>query len=393
MKNWKKTSIWTTVILIAILIGAFYIFNLSISIPSGDIEFSPKNEITSIDSEFLGPKPKNIIIFIADGMGFGHLSLAMQTQQSENTPSVWNSFDMKGWHDARSAYGSLTDSEASATAMATGTSTNFGHIGIDQDENPLKNIFEIASDQGYSTGIVTDSYVWDGTPAAFSSHIRNEDDARNILTQIAASEIDLLFGELEDVGENDVPEEEESFEILKKRFTMLDPTLEIPSNARSKPIAAIFKEDEIQDMSSTPNLLQCTQTALTYMSAQNKPFALLVECEELDSASHENDSKRVLNGLESIQQTLTHILKFAEQNGETLVIFTGDHETGGLAAVSDFNNYPKLQIRWSTKSHTAAVVPLFAFGPGASFFADVNRNWEIGNKMIQILLSNEQEDE
>jgi alkaline phosphatase len=62
-------------------------------------------------------KPKNIIVFIVDGMGFGHLSLALKTHQSENTASVWNEFDVKGWRDARSVYGPLTDSEASATAM------------------------------------------------------------------------------------------------------------------------------------------------------------------------------------------------------------------------------------------------------------------------------------
>ena len=70
-----------------------------------------------------GAKPKNIILFVADGMGFSHLSLAMHTLQSENVPSVWHEFDVKGWHDTKSTYGPLTDSGASATAMATGTAT------------------------------------------------------------------------------------------------------------------------------------------------------------------------------------------------------------------------------------------------------------------------------
>ena len=103
----------------------------------------------------------------------------------------------------------------------------------------------------------------------------------------------------------------------------------------------------------------------------------MVECEELDSASHRNDSKRVVKGIESIQETLAMLLEFSKNNGETLVLFTSDHETGGMAVVSE-KNYPKMQIAWSTKDHTASLVPLFAKGPGAEYFSEVRRNYQIG---------------
>jgi len=360
--------------------------NITVSIPSSDIEFSPGQDINKVKPEYFGEKPKNIIVFIADGMGFSHLSLALLTQQSENTPSVWQEFDVKGWHDARSVYGPLTDSEASATAMASGTSTSFGFIGLDQDGNALKSVFELASDQQYTTAIVTDSYIWDGTPAAFVTHTKSEDDAKDILTQIASSKLDLLFGELEDLGEGDIPDEEETLKILNKRFQLLDKSLELPDRgSMHKPIAAIFAEDEVQDLNSSPNLTKLTDVALKYLSYQDKPFVLLVESEEMDAASHNNDSDRVINGLKSIQQTLSLVLSFSKTQGQTLVLFTADHETGGLSVVADFGDYPKLQIRWSTKNHTAAVVPLFAKGPGAEYFSDIHRNWEIGNRLKKLI--------
>lgn len=393
MNSWKKISFLTGLGIILLLAILVYILNISISIPSSDIEFSPGQSINKLESEYKGEKPKNIIVFIADGMGFSHLSLALHTQQSENSPSVWQEFDVKGWHDARSIYGPITDSEASATAIATGTSTNFGHIGIDKDQKPLVNIFEVATSYQYRTGIVTDSYIWDGTPAAFVAIIRNEDDARSILSQMAESDLDLLFGELEDVGEDDVPEVDETLEILQRRFHLLERSLELPDGANSAdPVAVIFEEDEIQDMNSSPNLLQLTETALTYMSFQDSPFILLVESEEIDAASHANNSKRVLLGLKSIQETLSLVLNFAQRNGETLVLFTSDHETGGLTAVANFNYYPKMQIMWSTKNHTAALVPLFATGPGAEYFANVHRNSEIGI-CLKKLISNDIMDE
>ncbi|MBT8274692.1 MAG: alkaline phosphatase [Bacteroidia bacterium] len=389
MKSWKKTSLLTTLIILVLLSSVYYIFNMSVSVPSSDIEFSPGQVEGKLNGVYEGQKPKNIIVFIADGMGFSHLSLALQTQQTENTPSVWQAFDVKGWHDPRSLIGPLTDSEASATAMATGVSTNFGHIGMSNEGETLENIFEMAWAMNYATGIVTDSYVWDGTPAAFTVHTRNEDDARDILTQLANSDLDLLFGELEDVGEDEVPEVEETIAILEKRFQLLDASLKLPTgDAATSPVAVLFEEDEIQDLDSEPNLPELTETALEYLTNQGKAFLLLVECEEMDSASHTNNTDRVVKGLQSLQKTLAMLQEFVEKNGETLLIFTSDHETGGLATLSDYNNYPNMQVRWSTNEHSAAVVPLFAKGPGAHCFADVHRNWQIGDCLIELISQN-----
>ncbi|MCW5517122.1 alkaline phosphatase [Muriicola sp. Z0-33] len=386
MKNWKKTSLLTALVLGLLIVGIFYLFNLKVVSSSGDIEFSPGLEPKGTTIDSVDNTPRNIIIFVADGLGFTHLSLAMLTQQKENKTSVWQQFDVKSWHDTRSTFGPLTDSGASATAMATGTSTFFEVIGQDAEGNHLTNVFELANAQQYNTAIVTDSYIWDATPAAFVAHTGSRDNAREILTQIAASELDLLFGELEDLGEDEIPDLETTIEILKQRFQLLDATLTLPQQTEVlAPIAAIFEEDEIQDMTSTPNLLQLTDAALRYLSYRDSPFILLVECEEMDSASHRNDSKRVLKGIAALQETLSLVLDYAKTQGETLVVFTSDHETGGLAAVSD-SNYPNLQLVWATKNHTASVVPLFAMGPGAETFLDVKRNSDIGQR-LKILIS------
>ncbi len=379
MQNWKKTSLLTLVAFMVVLAGTFYFFKINISFPSHQITFSPELDRDRDEIKWVGEQPKNIIVFIADGMGFGHLTLAMHTQQTESTPSVWQSFEVKGWHDARSNYGPLTDSEAGATAMSTGVSTRFGYIGIDGGAQPVSNIFEVAAAHQYATGVVTDSYVWDGTPAGFVAHSNDEDDARDLLTQLANSDLDLVFGELEDLGEGDVPELEESIDIMSTRFHLLDGSLDLPTGSdQSKPVAVLFAEDEIQDLDSKPNLTRLTEVALTYLSAKDQPFLLLVESEELDSASHTNDASRVIKGLQSIQDALALILEFVKNNGDTLVVFTSDHETGGLAVLADYDDYPDMHLRWSTKEHSAAVVPLFAYGPGAELFAQVERNNEVG---------------
>jgi len=390
MKNWKKTTLLTILILSLLVFGIFYLLNLKVVNYSKDIKFSPGPVLTKVESEHYDKKPKNIIVFIADGMGFGHLSLAMLTQQLDNEPSVWDDFEVKGWHDPRSSYGPLTDSGASATAMATGTSTFFEIIGLDQDGEKLKNIFEVATSNNYATGIVTDSYIWDATPAAFLTHTKSRENAEDILKQIASSDIDLIFGELEDLGEGDIPDFKTSIDILKQKFHLLDKSLNLPiKDSILKPIAAIFDEDEIQDLNSSPNLTQLTDAALKYLTLSNKPFLLLVESEEMDAASHKNDSERVLKGLKSIQQTLSLILSFSKEHSDTLVLFTSDHETGGLAAAGNYDNYPYIQMIWSTKDHTSSVVPLLAQGPGSEYFSNIHRNWEIGYILKNLITSRE----
>lgn len=385
MRKWSKTT-WGIIIGILAIFALFYFLKLRISAPSSDVDFAPGETVAIIAADSISQMPKNIIFFIADGMGFGHLSLAQLTQQDSLSPSVWDQFEVKGWHDARTIYGPLTDSGASATAMATGTPTWFGVIGMDDKGNVLENIFEQAQKQGYASGLVTDSYFWDATPAAFAAHTRSRDNSRDIMEQMAAGELDVLFGELEDVGEEGNPEEDETLEILQRRFTLLDHSLSIPAEAKGKPIAAVFEEDEITDLEDDPNLPKMTKTALEALVATGQPFILMVESEELDSAGHSNNSKRTLTGLQVIQETLQMLMEFTKTNGETLFIFTADHETGGLSLMTD-KNYPSLQIRWSTKDHTAAVVPLYATGPGARQFAQVRRNWQIGQVLKTLVPS------
>ncbi len=386
MKNWQKTTLITLIAIIALVFLIFYVFDLRFSVTSNSVVFEPAEPQQTKTPAYAGQKPRNIIVFIADGMGFAHMSLAMLTKGEES--SVWQRFEAKGWHDSRSYVGPLTDSGASGTALSTGVSTHFEVIGLDHEGSIVSTLFEVATDSQYVTGIVTDSYIWDATPAAFVAHTASRDSARIILNQLADSELDVLFGELEDLGEDGVPEREETMQILTRRFEMLDENLELPPrDSILKPIAAVFEEDEVQDLTSKPNLVQLTTAALEYISRQDKPFTLLIESEEMDASSHDNDSKRVLRGLESIQRTLTYVLDFAEKNGETLVLFTADHETGGLSIVSDREIYPDMQLVWSSRNHTATVVPLMATGPGAGYFTEVHRNRDIGKKLKSLITS------
>lgn len=103
-----------------------------------------------------------------------------------------------------------------------------------------------------------------------------------------------------------------------------------------------------------------------------------VRPEEPDSAAHENDFVRLLRGLEALEATLELVLGFASEGGETLVVFTSDHESGGLALSIASRHNMRLEAIWASRDHTGSVVPVLAVGPGAEAFAGSHAGWEIG---------------
>jgi alkaline phosphatase len=328
-------------------------------------------------------KPKNIIIVMADGLGFAHLSAARVVNHGIRSPVSWDRFEAYGWHHPHPVKGLIIDSAGSGTALATGLETRYGAAGIGADGESLTSLFELGHERGYRLGVVTDSYIWDATPAAFVTETADRDDAADILRQLAGSELEVLFGELEDVGEGDVPEKQPTLELLQQRFVLLDSTLQGPPPPT--PVAMVVDEDDIGDLDSQPTLPQMVDAALLRLASDDRPFLLLVESEEPDAASHDNDFKRLLRGMEALEATLTMILDFAQSDGSTLVLFTSDHETAGLALSIGDNTNMNLQPQWSSDGHTGVAVPVMASGPGAANFGGIHSTAQLG-QMLALLL-------
>jgi alkaline phosphatase len=79
----------------------------------------------------------------------------------------------------------------------------------------------------------------------------------------------------------------------------------------------------------------------------------------------------------------------AEEDGETLVIVTADHETGGFTLGASGRNgydadYSVIKPTFATTNHSASMVPVFAYGPGAEKFMGVYENTEIFHKLVSL---------
>jgi alkaline phosphatase len=124
--------------------------------------------------------------------------------------------------------------------------------------------------------------------------------------------------------------------------------------------------------------------ATEYLSKRSgKGFFLMLEGSQIDWACHAKDGNRAVAEMLDFDQAVGEILKFAEADGQTLVIVTADHETGGMV-LEQGEGFEVLDLEFNSGQHTASLVPVYAFGPGAEQFGGVFDNTEIYWRMARL---------
>ena len=111
----------------------------------------------------------------------------------------------------------------------------------------------------------------------------------------------------------------------------------------------------------------------------------MIEGSQIDWGGHENDSNYVISEVMDFDSTIAEVINWAKKDGETLVIITADHETGGLSLIGYDKKNNKPAMHFSTGHHSGIPVPVFAYGPGSELFAGVYENTEIHDKILQLL--------
>ncbi len=330
-------------------------------------------------------KPLNIILLIGDGMGFAQSSL-MSTLTSPN--SYLEQFQYVGISKTQSASDYVTDSGAGGTAIACGVKTYNGAIGVGADSSDLKSMLVIASEKGYATGIIATSRINHATPASFTANDIDRDHYEEIAKDQVNSRVDLMIGGGEKFFAPLFSQmRQNSFEVKSvKDYSGPDYFQNLPISY-SKISVFVADEDAKQANEGRGDLLpNATDYALKFLNNKTKGFFIMIEGSQIDWALHNNDKEYLCAELKDFNKTVGIALDFAKKNGNTLVIVTADHETGGLALenVDSKRKNEHLDLGWSTLEHTGCWVPVFAFGPGSENFSGVYQNTDIYNKIIQL---------
>ena len=295
---------------------------------------------------------KNVIYLIGDGMGFNHLE---KTKAERNTDLVMDTFPYDGQSRTRSFTNRVTDSAAGGTALACGIRTANSAIGVDPiDKTPKysypKSITELCAERGMMTGVITTDETSGATPSAFSAHSSDRDNTEDITNDQLTSDIDLIWGHSNGlVTRSDA--EENGYEYIATYDEMM--ALEEGSRSFAQFTSQLWTLE--QSAEYTPNLEQMAIKAVDLLDDTDEGFFLMIEGAHIDKHSHSNDSEKTTEALLEFDRTIKAMLDYAKADGETLVVVTADHETGGLKLKNG-------EYQYTSDGHTAANVPVLVYG-------------------------------
>jgi alkaline phosphatase len=255
-------------------------------------------------------------------------------------------------------------------------------VSVNPDGIPQPTVLEMAEKAGKATGLVTTTDFWDATPAAFAAHANHRDEHVAIIAQMLKSGAELIVGGgIDDLGKDGKPTYDQL--IKTSGYTVVRTRPELENAAKTARILGIFATEPRDTEFPGVPLAMLARWALDRLGADTDGFFLLVESEGIDSTSHRNFTVELQPALEGFDAAVGVALDFAAARNDTLVLVTGDHETGGLR-VSETRQRRRWRMEFSTAEHTGTMVPIFAFGPGAEAFTGIMDNSDVGKKLLAL---------
>ena len=330
--------------------------------------------------------PHNVIFVIGDGMGTAQVYSSIVAQKEDN--SVFLQFPYTGFSRTYSHNRYTTDSGAGGTALMTGRKVDNNHIGLTPQGTNAYSILTVAKETlGKSVGFVVTSSVLDATPASTYGHVSDRKKFDSLSMQMAQCGFDVMIGggyksfKSQNRTDGLAPIDTLAAHGYQLAFTTLDMMM-----LRSDKICALLSDDGMPQAPERGRALTLgTLKAIEVLSNNDNGFALMVEGSQIDWACHNNDSAYLAAEMADFEEMLRAVLDFARRDGNTLVVVTADHETGGLTLPNGNIEEGTNVMRWATSGHTGCMVPVFAYGPGAEQFAGIQQNTDFWAKIVALL--------
>lgn len=328
------------------------------------------------------PQCKNIILLIGDGMGLSQISAGMY---ANNNQTPLESFPVVGLQKTHASNHLITDSAASATAISTGVKTYNAAIGVGPDSISRKTILEEAEERGLATGLVSSSTIVHATPASFISHNVNRRNYEAIASDFLNTEIDIFIGGGKKFFDRREDDRDLLSELKQNNYQVshfAEYELQDIQIDQAKNFAYLTADqDPIPVNQGRDYLIDAADIAVNFLHGRSESgFFLMVEGSQIDWGGHANQTDYVLSELKEYNQIIQNTLDFARKDGNTLVIVTADHETGGFA-IDESSEMNQIKGKFTSTKHTGTMVPVFAYGPGAESFAGIYDNTQIFSKM------------
>lgn len=319
---------------------------------------------------------KNVILLIGDGMGLAQI----YSGYTANFGNL-NLFQLLniGFSKTSSSSSYITDSAAGATAMASGKKTNNRYVGVDATGVRLPAIPDLIAPLKMSSGLISSGDITDATPAAFYGHVKDRSLSKDIAQDFLNSPVSLMIGS---GGKHFSPISEQ---LAQKGFRYATQLSALDTISGGKYLVLADSAALTIQKGRGDFLQHSLKKALQTLSTNKEGFFLMLESAQIDWGGHANSVPYLTTEMLDFDRTIGAALQFADTNGETLVIVTADHETGGLSLLDGNISKGYVDGQFSTTDHSGILVPVFAYGPRSMNFRGVYENTEIFEKIMQAI--------
>lgn len=345
------------------------------------------------------PPVRNVVFMIADGAGVAYWS-ALAHERAEPAFAMMPYVGLIGTSTARHR---VPDSAATASSYATGelvTNRVVSMTGCPQPEprdppadapegcEPVESWFDLAREQGMARGVVTTTRVIDASVAAFVTKSPSRYWYFDIAASFAGAELDVMMGGGRmyfDPAER--PDGADLIGSLCATSSCVATAADLDAySPDSRPLVGLFTRDDMGSVAERPvSVPAMTRAALRRLAVAEEGFVAVIETEGTDNAGHDNEPLEIIVAeMLEFDDAVSVVLQFAEANPGTLVIVTADHDTGGLA-LGQVTDPWGMEGVYTTRGHTASMVPLFAYGAGAERFAGVRTHAEVGRILKEVI--------
>ncbi|MFA5302746.1 MAG: alkaline phosphatase [Bacteroidales bacterium] len=375
---------------------------------------------------------KYVFLFIGDGMGLAQVAaaeayLANNNDEIGSNALNFSQFPVLGTATTYSASNWITCSSASGTALATGTKTTNGMLGVTPDTVALKAITYKIQEAGYKVGVSSTVTLDHATPAAFYAHAASRNDYYTIATQLPATGFDFFGGGGFILPEGWRKDQVPVTDLIEQAgYTIAYGMADFRQKSTSGKV--VLLQEETRDfMGALPYAIDrkdgdmthadIVQAAIEFLENE-KGFFLMSESGRIDWACHSNDGKTSILETLDLHQAVQVAIEFAQKHPEeTLIVVTADHETGGMALgwESQYNMFfdqlneqkaskdimlesgddkagekvaeinRRARIGWTTSAHTGIPVPVYAMGTNSELFAGRMDNTDIPKKICEAM--------
>ena len=389
------------------------------------------------------PRAKNVIIMISDGCGFNHVDAASLFQYGKTGRQVYEKFPFRAalstypangrgydpaqaWGDFAWVKSGATDSAAAGTALATGVKTNNGCIGVSPSGRPLRSVIERAEELGKATGVVSSTALCDATPAAFVTHNPSRSNELAIgAAMVMDSAVEVLMatghpwyddsGRRKETPKYDYVGGEATWTALSAgtagadcdRDGKPDPWRLVETRQQFRALARGATPKRVCGVpqayetlhaarggdfmaapfatpltANVPTITEMTKAALNVLDNDPDGFFLMVEAGAVDGAAHVNVAPRMVEEEIEFNRAVEAVVAWVERHSnwkDTLLIVTGDHETGYLTGPGSDPGWKPLTnngagkmpgLEWHSRSHTNSLLPFYAKGEAARLVSE-----------------------